>query len=102
MVRVDGDLDPETGETMLAALRDCLDAERRRKDPSDHRTPTQRGVDALGEICRRWLDAADRPRVAGERPHVSIVVDLEALTDDVGERSEFDHVGPVHLEIVRR
>jgi hypothetical protein len=102
MVRVDGDLDPETGETMLAALRDHLDAERRRKDPSDQRTPTQRRVDALGEICRRWLDSTDRPRVAGERPHVSIVVDLQALRGKDGGRSEFDHVGPIHPEIVRR
>jgi hypothetical protein len=102
MVRVDGDLDPETGETMLAALRGCLDAERRRKDPSDQRTPTQRRVDAIGEICRRWLDSADRPRVAGERPHVSIVVDLQALRGKDGGRSEFEHVGSVHPEILRR
>src|SRR2546427_434231 len=32
-VRVDGDLDPETGETVLAALRGCQDADRRRRDP---------------------------------------------------------------------
>jgi hypothetical protein len=102
MVRVDGDLDPETGETMLVALQNCLDAERRRRDPDDERTPTQRRVDALGEICRRWLDAPDRPLVAGERPHVAVVVDLQSLTSRGGERSEFDHVGPVHPEIVRR
>src|SRR6266540_5659460 len=57
MVRVDGNLDPETGETMLAALRNCVDAGRRHKDPDDQRTPTQRRVDALGEICHRWLNA---------------------------------------------
>jgi hypothetical protein len=102
MVRVDGDLDPETGETVLAALRACVDAERRRKDPDDQRTPTQRRVDAIGEICRRWLDATDRPRVAGEHPHVSIVVDVEALRGKDGKRSEFEHVGQVHPEIVRR
>src|SRR5438552_7454604 len=54
MVRLDGDLDPETGETMLTALRDCMDSERRRRDPADERTPAQRRVDALSEICRRW------------------------------------------------
>ena len=103
MVRVDGDLDPETGETMLAALRDCSDAERRGKDPGDERTPTQRRVDALGEICRRWLNAPDRPLVAGERPHVSVIVDLEALEGRAGSaRAEFDHVGPIHPETVRR
>ena len=102
MVRVDGDLDPETGETMLAALRDCMDADRRRRDPQDQRTPAQRRVDALGEICRRWLDMPDRPLVAGERPHVAVIVDLEALEGKAGWRSEFEHVGPVHPEIVRQ
>jgi hypothetical protein len=102
MVRVDGDLDPETGETMLAALRDCMDAERRSRDSDDQRTPTQRRVDALGEICRRWLDASDRPLVGGERPHVAVIVDLEALQGHAGRRSEFGHVGSVHPEIVRR
>ncbi len=102
MVRVDGNLDPETGETMLAALRNCVDAGRRHNDPDDQRTPTQRRVDALGEICHRWLNAPDRPLVAGERPHVAVVVDLEALQGRAGRRSEFDHVGPIHPEIVRR
>jgi hypothetical protein len=103
MVRVDGHLDPETGEAMLAALRNCVDAGRRRKDPHDHRTPTHRRVDALGEICLRWLNAPDRPLVAGERPHVAVIVDLEALQGQAaGRRSEFEHVGPIHPEIVRR
>jgi hypothetical protein len=102
MVRVDGNLDPETGETMLAALRSCVDAGRRHRDPDDQRTPTQRRVDALGEICHRWLNAPDRPLVAGERPHVAVIVDLEALEGQAGRRSEFDHVGPIHPEIVRR
>jgi hypothetical protein len=53
MVRVDGNLDPETGELVLTALRDCQDSERRRKDPrttaprhSDARTPPERSVGA--------------------------------------------------------
>src|SRR6266700_2099396 len=102
MVRVDGDLDPETGETVLTALRGCVDADRRRRDPEDRRTPAQRRVDALGEICGRWLNAPDRPLVAGERPHVAVIVDLEAREGRNGLRSEFDHVGPIHPEIVRR
>src|SRR5207248_2254559 len=87
MVRVDGDLDPETGETMLTALRHCMDAERRTADREDGRTPTQRRVDALGEICRRWLDGSERPIVGGERPHVSVIVDMEALQKRGGARS---------------
>lgn len=102
MVRVDGDLDPETGETVLVALRGCMDAERRRRDPQDQRTAAQRRADALGEVCRRWLDAPDRPVVAGERPHIAVIIDLEALEGRSGGRSEFDHLGPVHPEVVRR
>ena len=78
MVRVDGDLDPETGETLLSALGAVLDAEARARD-DDRRTTAQRRADALGEICRQWLDGAERPQVAGERPHVSLMVDVAAL-----------------------
>ena len=68
MVRVDGDLDPETGESLLTALRAVLDAEARTRTEDDRRTPAQRRADALGEICRGWLDRADRPSVGGEAP----------------------------------
>lgn len=100
MVRVDGDLDPETGQTVITALRAIQDAEAR-KGP-DLRTPAQRRADALGEICRRWLDSADRPSVAGERPHVVVTVDLDPLEGRAGRRSEFEDVGPVTSEAARR
>ena len=63
MVRVDGDLDPETGETVLTALGAVMDAEVR-SGAEDGRTPAQRRADALGEVCRQWLDRSDRPSVA--------------------------------------
>jgi hypothetical protein len=68
MVRVDGDVDPETGESLLTALRAVLDTDARSRDRDDTRTPAQRRADALGEICRQWLDGGARPVVAGERP----------------------------------
>ncbi len=110
MVRVDGELDPETGEVVLTALRDCSEGGRR-TDAQDRRTPTQRRVDALGEICRRWLDdARDGPARSGtgrsgggaERPHVAVIVDLLSLQGRPGHRSELEHVGPVHPETIRR
>jgi hypothetical protein len=67
MVRVDGDLDPEAGETLLTALRAVMDAEAR-SGSDDDRTPAQQRADALGEVCRQWLDLGDRPEVAGEKP----------------------------------
>ena len=80
MVRVDGDLDPETGETVLTALRAVMDAEAR-SGAEDARSPAQRRADALAEVCRQWLDRSDRPQVGGERPHVTVTVSLEALRD---------------------
>ncbi len=101
MVRVDGDLDPETGQSLITALRSVLDATARAGP--DPRTSPQRRADALGEICRWWLDAADRPLVAAERPHVTVTIDLEALEGRSGaRRCEFDDVGPVPAETARR
>jgi hypothetical protein len=108
MVRVDGDLDPEAGESLLAALRAVLDSEARSgtgghgsgANESEDRTPAQRRADALGEICRQWLDGRERPVVAGERPHLTLTVGVEEL---VGSGAgELDNAGPVRSELVRR
>jgi hypothetical protein len=128
MVRVDGDLDPETGETLLTALRAVMDVEARAAGEVDGQTPGQRRSDALAEICRQFLDRTDRPSVAGERPHVTVTVGADALRDprdalrrvleagdggtDTAEPSpmglerivpsELDHVGPVDPELARK
>ena len=119
MVRVDGDLDPETGESLLTALRAVLDAEARsgaRSGAEDDRTPAQKRADALGEICRQWLDLAERPTVGGERPHVTVTVDADELRarggadafraredpDGRAGAGELDHAGPVGSEAARR
>ena len=108
MIRVDGDLDPETGEALLTSLRAVMDAEARagaRAQPGEHGqdvcTPAQRRADALGEICRQWLDRSDRPRIGGERPHVTVTIGMEALRD-LRSSSELDHAGPVGPEIAKR
>jgi hypothetical protein len=78
MIRIDGDLDPETGQVVITALSSVLDAWTRSED-RDERSPAQRRADALGEICGQYLDGADRPVVGGERPHVTVTVDLATL-----------------------
>jgi hypothetical protein len=100
MVRVDGELDPETGACLLTALQAVRDAESRAAEEDD-RTAPQARADALGEICRRWLDLAPRPEVAGERPHVSVIIDLEHLTGKPGS-SEVDRLGPVSGDLAKR
>lgn len=102
MVRVDGDLDPETGQTLITALRAVQDAEARGSHGPDLRSPAQRRADALGELCRRWLDSTDRPSVAGERPHVVVTIDLESLEGRVGRRCELEDVGAITPETARR
>lgn len=128
MVRVDGELDPETGETVLTALRSIVDAELRAgrsgaghvdEGSFDDRSPAQRRADALGELCRQWLDRQDRPMVGGERPHLTVTVRAETLAggsvgggdggeidpetgDIVSPMAELDHVGPVPVAMARR
>ncbi|HEU4529006.1 MAG TPA: DUF222 domain-containing protein [Actinomycetota bacterium] len=101
MVRVDGDLDPEGGQMLLTALRAVMDADAHAQRGLEFRTPAQRRADALGEICRAWMDSGDRPVVLGERPHVLVTLDLEALEGRAG-RSELADVGPVTPETARR
>jgi Domain of unknown function (DUF222) len=103
MVRLDGDLDPEAGETLLTALGAVIDAEVRSRPSTepDPRRPAQRRADALGEICRQFLDRPDRSTVAGERPHLVVTVPVEALVDPDGI-GELDHVGPIGGELVHR
>jgi len=102
MVRVDGDLDPETGQTVISALRAVCDAHVR--SHTDHRSSPQRRADALGEICRQWLDGTDRPLVGAERPHVTITVDLQTLEGRLppGSGAELEDVGPISSEAARR
>jgi len=101
MVRVDGDLDRETGQMLLTALQAVMDVDARTRRDPELRTPAQRRADALGEICRSWLDSSDRPPVLGERPHVVVTLDLEALQGRVG-RSELQGWGTVTPATARR
>jgi hypothetical protein len=108
MVRVDGQLDPVSGEALLTALGAVCDAEAR-SGQADERSPAQRRADALGEVCRQWLDLAPRPEVAGERPHLTLTVGAEVLAGlgaaaeaGTARAPELDHVGPVPLPTARR
>lgn len=116
-VRLDGTFDPESGEVILAAVSSIVDAEIRSSDGrrsggEDRRTPTQRRADALTELCRSWLDRSDRPSIGGERPHVNVTVDLDALTAGSGHQrsidraehatAELDRAGSVSLDTARR
>jgi len=99
MVRLDGDLDPESGAVVMTALGSLADPAA--LDPQDGRSPAQRRADALTEICRRHLDSSDRPQVGGERPHLVVTVDLETLQSRASGLVDLD-TGPVTFAAVRR
>jgi hypothetical protein len=101
-VRMDGELDAETGNSVISALQAVQDSDSRGRGRRDLRSAGQRRADALGELCRQWMDSSERPKVAGERPHMSIIVDVEALKGRSEARAEFQNGSPLHPETARR
>ena len=101
MIHLDADLDPISGETVITAIRSLAGPANR--DGGDGRTATQRRVDALAEICRRHLDSGDAPITGGRKPHLSVIVDLDALTGAPAVRSEIGErrsLGPAAREML--
>jgi hypothetical protein len=97
MVRLDGDLDPESRALVMAAVGSL--AEPWALERGDTRSPQQRRADALVEICRRHLDCSDRPRQGGERPHLVLTLTPAALAGD--GVVDLD-TGPISAETARR
>ncbi len=84
MRRVDGWLTALAGE----ALETAIDALTPPPRDGDSRTPRQRRHDALEDLCRDWLDNGTTPTVGGEKPHLSLLTDLEALQGVAGGTHE--------------
>jgi hypothetical protein len=101
MVRTEGELDGENGQYLITALRAKVDTWARTL-VDDERTPAQRRADALGEICREWLDLAERPTLGGERTNAVVTMDLEALRARSGGRAMLEDTGPISAETARR
>jgi len=100
MVRLDGDLDPESGETVITALRSLTDPTN--LDPSDTRTPLQRRADALVELCRDHLDHQDTPMSGGEKPHVTLTVSIDALEGRAAQPCQLTETGVITPQAARR
>ncbi len=95
---LDGSLDAEGGATVLAALS-ALSSPR----AGDERTPAQRRADALVELARRSLDGGELPELGGERPHVTVTLDLTTLERRPGAPSaELDWAGPISADTALR
>ena len=99
LVAIDGLLDPEGGATLLAALT-AMSAPRRVGDP---RSAAQARADAMVDLARRALDAGDLPEQSGERPHLTVTIDLAGLRgDDGAPPAELGWTGPISAEAARR
>ena len=95
---LDGLLDPEGGATVLTAVG-ALSAPL----PGDTRTAAQRRADALVELCTRQLGGGSLPRVAGQRPHLTLTAPLATLRSQPGAPAgELAGAGPVVAETVYR
>jgi hypothetical protein len=101
MVGVNGELNPEGGDYVLTAVQAIVD-EDVKSGRVDLRTPRQRRADALVELAKRYLDSRDRPSVGGERPHLTVTVDIEVLRGLKQGSAQLDHGGVVHQETARR
>ena len=99
MVAVDGLLEPETGQTLLAALEPLA----RPHDAQDTRSGGQRTADALAELARRSLEGGRLPQTGGVRPQLMVTVDLDSLLGHPGTLGgEIGGPGPLDPEACRR
>jgi hypothetical protein len=89
MVAIGGLLDPEAGQTLLAALEPLA----RPATATDDRSGSQRRADALAELARRSLEAGRLPQTGGVRPQLTVTVDLDSLLGPGGLGGEVSGVG---------
>jgi hypothetical protein len=99
MVAVDGLLEPEAGQSLLAALEPLA----RPADAQDTRSGSQRNADALAELARRALEGGRLPQAGGVRPQLSVTVDLDSLLGRPGAvGGEVGWADPLDPEACRR
>src|SRR5918993_902896 len=99
MVAVDGPLEPEARQTLLAPLEPVA----RPADATDTRSGSQRQADALCELARRHLEGGRLPQTGGVRPQLMVIVDLDSLLDRPNALGgEAGWAGPLDPEACRR
>jgi hypothetical protein len=78
MVRLDGELDPVGGKTVMIALRSLADPGAIQQD--DDRSAAQRRADALVDICADHLQHGEAAETGGVRPQMVVTVSLDDLS----------------------
>lgn len=97
MLKVDGWLDTPAGQALMASL----DANMAPPRDGDTRTSRQRRHDALGNLCRDWLDNGTTPKVGGEKPHMVLHTDIRALQGIAGGLHETEDGDIVDVDTLR-
>lgn len=77
---LDGVFDVESAEVLRSALQPLMG----RWGELDRRSVPQMRADALVDLAKRELDSAGLPEMGGERAHVSVVIDEQALLAGIG------------------
>jgi hypothetical protein len=99
MVALSGLLEPEAGQTLIAALEPLA----RPTNAEDTRGGGQRTADALTELARRQLEAGRLPQSGGVRPQLLVTVDLDSLLGRPGAAGgDLGGFGPLDPEGCRR
>jgi hypothetical protein len=99
MVALDGLLEAEAGQTLLAALEPLA----RPTNADDARTGGQRTADALTELARRQLEGGRLPQSGGVRPQLTVTVELDSLLGHPGTLGgDLGGLGPLDPEGCRR
>jgi hypothetical protein len=99
MVALNGWLEPEAGQTLIAALEPLA----RPTTADDTRTGGQRTADALTELARRQLEGGRLPQTGGVRPQLLVTVDLDSLLGRPGAvGGDLGGFGPLDPEACRR
>ena len=66
---------------MYAAIRTAVEAKSGPLSADDKRLPGERQAAALADICGFVLDHGDTPMTGGHRPHVTVLIGLDDLTE---------------------
>lgn len=89
---IKGRLDDQTVAAFVAATDPHAKPRPEVDGVKDRRSAATRLAQALGTVLDGYLAAADGPVQAGERPHVTMTVSYDALTDRLG-RATLDATG---------
>jgi hypothetical protein len=98
MIEGDFALTETAGEAFVTAL----DALMPPPDANDERTPSQCRADALEDLSRSFLEGTETPEVGGEKPHLNIHVDLNALQGVAGGLHETEDGHVLGVDTVRQ